>query len=125
RRDFLGRESKPASSGQGPGQELADSVRSSLMHRIVAAVTIVCTLLVLGAAVAQSDTEIIRKLPPDVFRPYTPAGHPRTFAYFGAAQVLGPIQRLRERAALAVAKRSDCDKVEYSEFSTTRSSLGH
>lgn len=73
---------------------------------------------------AQTEAAILRKLPPEVFQPYRLKDHPRTFVYFGADQVLGPIQRLRQNGAIAVAKRGDCDKVELSEFSTNQSSHG-
>lgn len=89
--------------------------------RFVAIVTLTGALA-LGVS-ASADEKIRAKIPPDVYVPYKPSGHPKTFAYFGASQVRGPIQRLREDAALAVAGRADCDRIETSDFSTLQSSL--
>jgi hypothetical protein len=61
------------------------------------------------------------EVPASVYKPMDRKTYPKAFATWGAAGVK-KIDTLRKQAALKAAQSSECDKVDISELSSTRSS---
>ena len=95
---------------------------------------VVFALVVLGSITGgrskeEAEQKVVQAAPvrkgpapidPGVFRPYTKSGYPKAFAKWGR-QGIDRVQKLRESAARSVAENPQCDAVELSELSDSRS----